>query len=151
MLFACPGADDGGATGASTSAGEGTAGASTGATGSPVDGTAGTTIDPGTSTGPVDETTASTGEPEPEPGAVWHIESPADSARTWLVSPTGERVWWLGVNTVMRDKECDGILDYIRRDEPTVTANVEWARLSTGRSAGHSVPRPYCSGSARAR
>jgi hypothetical protein len=143
MLSACPGADDGGATGTSTGTGDGATGASTDDTGSPVDGTASTTSDSaGTST--LDETADTTGEPEPEPGAVWHIESPADSARTWLVSPTGERVWWLGVNTVMRDKECDGILDYIRRDEPTVTANVEWARLSTGESAGHSVPRPYC-------
>lgn len=143
MLAACPGADDGAATGPS-SGGTADAGTSTGAGGPAPDGSGSTAADASTSTaGSSDGATDSTGEPT-EPGPLWHVESPDDSARTWLVSPTGERVFWLGVNTVMRDKECDGILDYIRRDEPTVTANVEWARLSTGESAGHSVQDPYC-------
>lgn len=77
-------------------------------------------------------------------GPRWHIESPADSERTWFVSPEGERVFLLGVNTVMRDKECDGILDFIRRSDPTETANVEWARLTDGESGGYTVPKPMC-------
>lgn len=78
------------------------------------------------------------------PTALWHLESPADSARTWLVSPSGERTFMLGVNTVMRDKQCDGILDWIRRTDPTTSANVEWARLSTGASGNESNDAPYC-------
>lgn len=78
------------------------------------------------------------------PPAVWHVEQPADSARTWLVSPEGERVFWLGVNTVMRDKTCDGIIDWIRRTDPSTAANVEWARLSTGSSGGETNAKPYC-------
>ncbi len=78
------------------------------------------------------------------PPARWHIESPDDSARTWLVSPEGERVFWLGVNTVMRDKTCDGIVDFIRRTDPTTAANVEWARLSTGTSGAETNDAPYC-------
>jgi len=142
LAVACSDAGEGATTDTSTgtTAGDGT---STGASGPSPDGTAGTTAAASTSTGSSDDSDTSTGEP-PEPDAVWHVESPEDSARTWLVSPTGERVYWLGVNTTMRDKECDGILDYIRRDEPTVTANVEWARLSTGQSADWSVPEPYC-------
>lgn len=119
-----------------------------------------------TSTGAIDPSAASTGvgsddagdatgsssgaldEPDvgvPEAPAVWHIESPEDSARTWLVSPEGERVFWLGVNTVMRDKTCDGIVQrWIRRTDPTTAANVEWARLSTGSSGGESNASPYC-------
>jgi hypothetical protein len=79
------------------------------------------------------------------PGTFWHIESPADSQRTWLVAPAGERVFGLGVNTVMRDKTCDGIVaKWIQRDTPTVTANVEWARLASGTSNGQTVDKPYC-------
>ena len=75
----------------------------------------------------------------------WRIEKPADSVRTWLVSPSGERVFWLGVNTVMRDKTCDGIVkSWIQRTTPTESANVEWARLSTGESNGQTVDKPYC-------
>lgn len=125
MLAACPGTGDVGMAGTSS---DGTTEAGT--SGPAPDGSGSTTTGTSTSAGSGDDADDSTGEP-PEPGPLWHVESPADSARTWLVSPTGERVYWLGVNTVMRDKECDGILDYIRRDEPTVTANVEWARLST--------------------
>jgi hypothetical protein len=79
-----------------------------------------------------------------EPVALWHIESPRDSARTWLVSPQGERVFWLGVNTVMRDKTCDGILGWIRRTDPSTAAHVEWARLSGGASGGEHNDAPYC-------
>ncbi|HET6583664.1 MAG TPA: hypothetical protein VFG69_09455, partial [Nannocystaceae bacterium] len=78
------------------------------------------------------------------PIPLWHVESPPDSARAWLVSPAGERVFWLGVNTVMRDKTCDGILDWIRRTDPTTAANVEWARLSTGDSGSEHNDAPYC-------
>lgn len=80
----------------------------------------------------------------PEAVATWHIERPADSARTWLVSPDGERTFWLGVNTVMRDKQCDGILGWIRRTDPSTAAHVEWARLASGRSGGESNDAPYC-------
>lgn len=79
----------------------------------------------------------------------WRIERPADSERTWLVSPVGNRVWVRGVNTVMRDTRrdgeprCEGIRSYIRRHTPTVAANVEWARLSDGSSGGYTVPKPY--------
>lgn len=78
------------------------------------------------------------------PPARWHVESPEDSARTWLVSPEGERVFWLGVNTVMRDKTCDGIVDFIRRTDATTAANVEWARLGTGTSGAETNDAPYC-------
>jgi hypothetical protein len=78
-------------------------------------------------------------------GSYWRIESPADSQRTWLVSPSGERVFGLGVNTVMRDKTCDGIVkNWIQRAAPTETANVEWARLATGESNGFTAQKPYC-------
>jgi hypothetical protein len=104
--------------------------------------------DVGSTTTLADESTGDTplsdvdgGRPSP---ALWHIESPGDSARTWLVSPEGERVFWLGVNTVMRDKTCDGILDFIRRTDPTTAANVEWARLSTGDSGAEHNDAPYC-------
>ncbi|HWB74047.1 MAG TPA: hypothetical protein VG755_03810 [Nannocystaceae bacterium] len=106
------------------------------------------------SSGRVDEegspadSSSSTAAIVPDVGGVapimWHIESPADSARTWLVSPTGERVFWLGVNTVMRDKSCDGILDWIRRTDSTTAAHVEWARLSTGASGDERNDAPYC-------
>jgi hypothetical protein len=79
------------------------------------------------------------------PGSFWHLESPADSQRTWLVAPDGTRVFGLGVNTVMRDKTCDGIVDnWIRRADPTTTANTEWARLGNGESNGQKVDKPYC-------
>lgn len=78
-------------------------------------------------------------------GSYWRIEEPADSQRAWLVSPEGERVFWLGVNTVMRDKTCDGIVkNWIQRTTPTESANTEWARLSTGESNGQTVANPYC-------
>ncbi len=78
-------------------------------------------------------------------GPFWRLESPQDSARTWLVSPEGERTFALGVNTVMRDKTCDGIRDsWIRRVEPTASAHREWARLSDGESGGERVEAPYC-------
>lgn len=81
----------------------------------------------------------------PPEGTYWHIESPADSQRTWFVSPEGQRVFLLGVNTVMRDKTCDGIVaNWIRRTDPTTSANVEWARLGTGQSQGQSNANPYC-------
>jgi hypothetical protein len=38
---------------------------------------------------------------------------------------------------------CAGIGDYIRRADPATTAHLEWARLSTGSSGGHTVRRPY--------
>ena len=77
--------------------------------------------------------------------AMWRIESPEDSERTWLVSPDGDRTFLLGVNTVMRDASCDGIRDnWIRRMEPTRAAHREWARLATGESGGEEVDHPYC-------
>lgn len=122
--------------------------------GSSVPTTSGTPGDSGSSSGGALDSSSgddgsSSGAPSPDAGvpevpAVWHIESPADSARTWLVSPEGERVFWLGLNTVMRDKTCDGILGWIRRTDPTTAANVEWARLSTGSSGGETNASPYC-------
>lgn len=88
------------------------------------------------------------GPPAP-PAAFWHLESPPDSERTWLVAPSGERVFVLGVNTVMRgggDGEptrCEGIGGFIRRTDPSSAAHLEWARLSDGASGGRTVPRPY--------
>jgi hypothetical protein len=79
----------------------------------------------------------------------WRLEQPADSERTWFVAPGGERVWVLGVNTVMRNSKregkarCYGISSYIRRHAPTKAAHVEWARLSDGISGGFKVPLPY--------
>jgi hypothetical protein len=81
----------------------------------------------------------------------WRLEHPAQMQRTWLIGPDGHAVFVLGVNTVMRDTliadtgapRCAGIRDYIRRHEPGIAAQVEWARLSTGNCAGHTVPRPY--------
>ncbi len=88
-------------------------------------------------------TTTDTGEPPP-PGSFWHIEPPVGEGRTWLVSPTGEKVFMLGVNTVMRGKQCDGIDGWITRHEPTRSARVEWARLATGQSGEEKVDKPYC-------
>lgn len=82
--------------------------------------------------------------PDASSTTYWRIERPADSARTWLVSPAGERTFVLGVNTVMRDTACDGIGDYIRRMEPTRAAHRSWARLSSGESGGEQVSNPYC-------
>jgi len=77
-------------------------------------------------------------------GPFWTLEQPADSARTWLVSPASERTFALGVNTVMRDASCDGIADFIRRMEPERAAARSWARLSTGEVSGEEVSSPYC-------
>jgi hypothetical protein len=72
-----------------------------------------------------------------------------EAARTWLIAPDGTPTFLLGVNTVMRDTRaegrarCAGIGAYIRRADPSTAAHVEWARLATGESAGHTVPRPY--------
>lgn len=132
------GAGGSGASGAgATSAGGSTGTAGGGAGGS--EGGAGGSSAGGSGQG------GSTGQGGGAPGSYWHLESPADSERTWLVTPEGERVFGLGVNTVMRDKTCDGIVDnWIRRDAPTVTANVEWARIGSGESNGHTVANPYC-------
>lgn len=118
------------------------------------DGSSSAAVAPSDSSGPVASDTGSSDEAgssgaAPDlggagPVALWHLESPPDSARTWLVSPAGERVFWLGVNTVMRDKTCDGILDWIRRTDPSTAAHVEWARLSSGRSGGEHNDAPYC-------
>ena len=77
-------------------------------------------------------------------GPFWTLEEPADSARTWLVSPEGERTFVLGVNTVMRATSCDGIEDFIRRMEPSRAAARSWARLSTGEVNGEEVGNAYC-------
>lgn len=115
-----------------------------GSTGEP--GTEGSSagLDEGSSSGSSDGGSESSDGGVIEPSPLWRIESPVDSARTWLVSPEGERTFWLGVNTVMRDKTCDGILDWIRRTDPSTAANVEWARLSSGESGSESNATPYC-------
>ncbi|MBI2893280.1 MAG: hypothetical protein HYY06_06985 [Deltaproteobacteria bacterium] len=87
--------------------------------------------------------------PEGPAGSFWRIERPADSERTWLVDPGGNRTFLLGVNTVMRNTtrdgqpRCAGIVDYIRRTDPSTAAHLEWARLSDGESGGQEVRRPY--------
>lgn len=129
-----PGASDSGDTTSATAGGEGSSTASGDTRG-------------GSTTAADDASTTGIAPPDAgvAPGpARWHVESPADSARTWLVSPSGERVFWLGVNTVMRDKQCDGILDWIRRTDPTTAARVEWARLSDGTSGDEVDDAPYC-------
>jgi hypothetical protein len=81
----------------------------------------------------------------------WRLERPPQMRRTWLIGPDGHAVFVLGVNTVMRDTQiegtgvprCAGIRSYIRRHEPGIAAQVEWARLSTGNCAGQTVPKPY--------
>lgn len=81
----------------------------------------------------------------------WRLEDSPERRRTWLVDPDGQAVFVLGVNTVMRDTlvadtgaaRCTGIGDYIRRHEPGIAAQVEWARLSSGSCAGQTVPKPY--------
>lgn len=86
---------------------------------------------------------------EGEAGNFWRLEQPADSERTWFISPEGERVFVLAVNTVMRDSKragqprCEGISRYIRRHPPTLAAQVEWARLSDGEVSGVTVEKPY--------
>ncbi len=74
----------------------------------------------------------------------WSLATPADSARTWLVSPEGERTFALGVNTVMRATACDGMEDFIRRMEPSRAAARSWARLSGGEVNGETIDKPYC-------
>lgn len=150
-----PAGDPGGSTGAGSggvgSSTSGPDGAPTGATGdSGGSGTAGTAS--ADATGPADtgvaadtgDTTASdatTGEP---PASYWHIEPPVGEGRTWLVSPTGERVFMLGVNTTMREKQCDGMDKWISRHPPTKSARVEWARMGSGQSGEEVVDKPYC-------
>ncbi|MEZ4431460.1 MAG: hypothetical protein R3F65_03545 [bacterium] len=63
------------------------------------------------------------GAPDPpplSPDAAWRLAPPRDAAdRWWLVTPDGRRRFALGVNTVMRDADCDGLLDgWIRRMAP---------------------------------
>jgi hypothetical protein len=81
-------------------------------------------------------------------GPFWRVEKPADSKRHWLIAPDGKRVFNLGVNTVMRNKHCGGILkDWIRRQgegKASAVAHAEWARLSTGQSGGFQASKPYC-------
>lgn len=80
----------------------------------------------------------------------WRLEPRGTNGneRTWLVNPEGQRVFLLGVNTVMQasvlNPSCDGMLDYIQRDAggPTKAARTEWARLSDGRCGDTSVPEP---------
>jgi hypothetical protein len=85
-----------------------------------------------------------TGEAPPPAGPFWTLEQPSESARTWLISPDGERSFALGVNSVMRSTTCDGMEDFIRRMEPTRAAARSWARLSTGEVNGEEVSSPYC-------
>ncbi len=85
-----------------------------------------------------------TGHDTEAPGPRWTLTTPADSARTWLVSPEGARTFALGVNTVMRATACDGMEDFIRRMEPSRAAARSWARLSMGEVNGESVSNPYC-------
>ncbi len=79
-----------------------------------------------------------------EPVPTWTLASPSDSARTWLVSPEGQRVFSIGVNAVMRATTCDGMDGFIRRTEPARAAARSWARLSTGDVNGEEVGAPYC-------
>ncbi len=95
-----------------------------------------------------EETAGEVGEAEGSLTATgfWRLKRAAQapvSERDWLVSPAGRRTFVLGLNTVMRDASCDGIAGYIRRTGPTAAANIEWARLSTGQSGGHTVPSPF--------
>jgi hypothetical protein len=81
----------------------------------------------------------------------WRLERPAGMQRKWLIGPDGQAAFVLGVNTVMRDTKiadsdvsrCAGIGAYIRRRQPGIAAQVEWARLSTGICAGQTVSDPY--------
>lgn len=77
-------------------------------------------------------------------GSFFRIASPADSQRTWFVTPEGERIFLVGVNTVARDKQCDGMPAYLRRRPPNEVANVEWARLSDGESNGQTAEKAMC-------
>ncbi|NUO51942.1 MAG: hypothetical protein HOV80_24090, partial [Polyangiaceae bacterium] len=124
------------AIGCDEDAGTSGAGGAAGTTGSGA-----TTTTNGTSTTTSSATTGAGGGAQ---GSFWHLESPTDSERTWLVSPAGVRTFLLGVNTTMREKYCDGMLDYIRRVPPTDAANIEWARMSDGESGGHTVDKPFC-------
>ncbi len=91
-----------------------------------------------------DEPVQDTGDDTTPAGPFWTLEQPADSARTWLVSPEGQRTFLLAVNSVMRSTTCDGMEDFIRRMEPSRAAARSWARLSTGEVNGESVSAPYC-------
>jgi hypothetical protein len=147
---------DDGATGAAQTGGAATGPAATGpgdATGSGgSEGLTGTGLDPTTapgSSGAVTsggETGVTTGEPDTGGPAAsyWHIEPPVGDGRTWLVSPGGERVFMLGVNTTMRSKECDGMDGWIDRHPPTKSAQIEWARMGSGQSGAEVVAAPYC-------
>jgi len=107
----------------------------------PTTGASASTGDPETTDGATTGATGTTGEPA---GSFWHIEPPVGDGRTWLVSPTGEKTWMLGVNTVLRSKECDGIGAWMTRLEPTRVARIEWARLAAGQSGDEVVEEPYC-------
>jgi hypothetical protein len=156
MLFGCGGSDpqtDDGTTTVTTTA----PGPTTGTTGTTSTTSTTSTTTTGdtapTSTGVTDPTSdpTSTTQPDPttdtgDPPAVqfWRIERPADSQRTWLVAPDGQRVFMLGVNTVMRDKQCDGSSGWITRHPPTRSAQVEWARIGPGHSGDEVSDKPYC-------
>lgn len=104
---------------------------------------------PGSGTAPVDSEADGTEERACDSGdsgapraRYWTLEEGAD--RTWLVSPEGAPVFWLGVNSVMRTSRCDGMQAFIQRMEPQRAAARSWARLSTGQVNGEEVARPYC-------
>lgn len=65
----------------------------------------------------------------------FHLEHPAGAQRTWLVDPDGNPLWALGVNSVLRTANCDGIEAWVQRGSPWSVAATEWARLSRN-SAG---------------
>lgn len=58
----------------------------------------------------------------------WHIEHPTDSKRTWMVSPAGARTFVLGVDSVFREDECDGMSTYTHRSADAPAR--EWKRLT---------------------
>jgi hypothetical protein len=95
---------------------------------------------------PVHPLSAPPGEPA---SGFWRVARPTGLGRTWLLDPDGLGVFVLGVNTVMRDTRqagvprCEGIVDYIRRVQPSRAAQLEWARLSNGRCGDVTVARPY--------
>lgn len=105
---------------------------------------------PGSDAAPGSDSGGGSGDAGPgESASFWRLEQPADSERTWFISPEGERVFVLAVNTVMRDSKrggqsrCEGIDDYIHRHPPTMAAQIEWARLSDGDVNGMTVDKPY--------